>query len=100
MLGGARMVWFVSKLLHESKTTASAAPPPIPHHRSFWRSPWNHSVKRGCHILRSVIRSAFDRLRIFTDKIFRVYISLERFSGDVGASPAPRDIPSAICSTV
>src|SRR5476649_1227088 len=95
MLGGARMVWFVSKLLHESKTTASAAPPPIPHHRSFWRSPWNHSVKRGCHILRSVIRSAFDRLRIFTDKIFW----LERFNADVGASHPPRDIPSAICAT-
>src|SRR5450759_751380 len=67
ILGGERMVRFVSKLLQESRITLSAAPPPATH-QSFSRLPRNH-VNFGCHTLRSFTRSALDWLRIFTGEI-------------------------------
>src|SRR6516164_6613417 len=46
MLGGARIVRFV--VLQESKMTASATVPPVPH-RIFSRLPWIHRVSLECH---------------------------------------------------
>src|ERR1700719_20164 len=46
MLGGARIVLFV--VLQESRITASAAVPPVPH-KIFSRLPWIHRVSLECH---------------------------------------------------
>jgi len=48
----------------------------------------------SCAVLSEAHSTGYAFLRT---KFSRFCISLERFSGDVGASPAPRDIPSAIC---
>ena len=49
MLGGARIVRFVSNVLQESRITVSAAVPPMAHN-SFSRLPWIHRVSLECHM--------------------------------------------------
>src|SRR6266542_973486 len=48
MLGGARMARFVSSVLHESRTTASAAAPLIAQN-NLSRLRWIHRVSLECH---------------------------------------------------
>src|SRR5881392_3130565 len=68
ILGGARIEWVVSKLLHESSTTVSAAPPPTIH-QSLSRLPMTHRVNLECSTARSLADRKFRWLRIFTGKI-------------------------------
>ena len=85
MLGGARMARLESKLLRESRTSVSEAPPPIAH-QSLSRLPWTHRVKnRRCHTPWSRIKSNLGWLRIFTGKNPDPFLG-----GNPGAKPTQR----------
>src|ERR1700719_3323507 len=57
MLGGARIVLLV--VLHESRITVSATPPPTTH-QSFSRLPWIHRVSLECSTTDAVLRQRPD----------------------------------------